>query len=271
MCGRYTIVSEIKKIEKRFNVKAKDPQEYIPNYNLSHSEKAPVITSENPSELDFFHFGYKPSYWKKGMPIPLNARSEGKSNPDNNPSYTGGKGIISSGYYRSQIRRKRCLVIADCFIEGPQEEKLSKPFCVYLKGGVRPFAFAGIYDEWVDKQSGEIYKGFAIITTVSNAVTSKIQHHRSPVILGQKDEARWLDASTDLSEITRLLKPYDSSLMNAYPISSEIKNPKVNHRDLLKPIGQRIFPEKEYSVKQELKLFGMGESPSRRRRNQEEE
>jgi hypothetical protein len=47
--------------------------------------------------------------------------------------------------------------------------------------------------------------------------------------------------------------------MNAYPIGKEIKNPKVEGRQLIDPRGQRIEPEQEIEVKKGLELHGMGQ------------
>ena len=84
-----------------------------------------------------------------------------------------------------------------------------------------------------------------------------IPHHRSPVILHESDERRWLRAE-HLNEITGMLEPYPAEEMNAYPISSKIKNPRSNGRELLDPIGERLTPETESRVNTEIKLQGMG-------------
>ena len=77
---------------------------------------------------------------------------------------------------------------------------------VYLKK-VRPFAFAGIWDDWVNQETGEVIKTFGIITTMSNSVTQAIGHHRSPVILNPEEYSAWLDPSTELGYVTSLLNP----------------------------------------------------------------
>ena len=266
MCGRYVTVSKIKTIEKRFNVKVSQPELYIPNTNISHGDHSPVITNENPSDVQFFQFGFTP-FWAKKQFYMINARSEGDHNKENNPNYTGAKGIIDKPMFRKSIRSQRCLVIADAFIEGPEKEKLNKPHVVYLKNHNRPFAFAGIWDRW--KTEDKTIHSFAIITTVANKLMDKIGHHRSPVILDKDDERKWLDSSLPLSEVTSLLKPYPADTMNAYPIDVQIKNPRTNGLSLLEPIGQRLFPEYDYEVQKNIQLFGMGESRARTRRKEE--
>jgi len=258
MCGRYILVDKIEVYEKRFQAIAKTYSIHInlPNFNVTPGALAPVITNDKPKEIQFFHFGLTPFWAKKPMYL-INARAEGDHNGDDDPNYRGAKGIISKPSFRKPIRSQRCLVIADYFIEGPKKEKLDKPYLVYLKR--RPMALAGIWDEWANKETGEIFHSFSIITTTPNKVIQQIGHHRSPVILHENDERKWLEGE-HLSDITSLLEPYLEDDMNAYPISNRIKSPKENDIQLLEPVGEPILQETELRVVRELKLQGMGSS-----------
>jgi putative SOS response-associated peptidase YedK len=266
MCGRYVVVTKVEKIEKRFNVVANEASNFIPNTNISHGNYAPVISSDHPNKLQLFQFGFTP-HWAKKQSYVINARAEGDHNKTNDLTYHGSKGIINKPMFRTSIRSKRCLVVADCFIEGPEKEKLDKPYVVHLNDKVRPFAFAGIWDEWL--YEGEIIKSFAIITTVANRVIQKIGHHRSPVILDRSQESKWLNKNLPLSDVVQLLQPYPSEKMNAYPISNRIKKPEANGLDLLDPVGEHVFPVVEYKISKKTILEGMGHSPARERRNKE--
>lgn len=259
MCGRYVLVQNVEVIERRFNVKVPEDYKWEPSYNISPGQFAPVITSDNPREVQLFQFGMTPFWAKKPMYL-FNARAEGNNNQENDPNYKGAKGIITKPSFRKPIRSQRCLIIADCFIEGTIKERLSKPYVVYLKDNVRPFSFAGLWDRWVNKETGEILNSFSIITTTANALIQKIPHHRSPVILSQRSESKWLNENAVLSDITRLLRPYPANKMNAYPISTEIKNPRSDGKQLLKPTGQRLEPEYDIKSKTNLELQGMGSS-----------
>jgi len=256
MCGRYVLVQKVETIEKRFGVKAGNI-EFEPSYNISPGMYAPVITNENPKELQLFQFGLTPFWAKKPMYL-INARSEGDKNKENDPHYSGGKEIITKPAFRKPIRSQRCLVPADAFIEGTINERLSKPFLVYLRDKVRPFAFAGIWDTWHNQETGEEVNSFSIITTVSNSLIQKLPHHRSPVILPKSAEYSWLSHKTSLSDITSLLQPFPAELMNAYPIHPAIKDPKVERAELIKPTGDRLELETDTSVSLGLKLQGMG-------------
>lgn len=256
MCGRYVVIDKLEAYEKRFNAVAQQYSVHItlPNYNVGPGALAPVITNTKPNEIQFFRFGMTPFWAKKPMYL-LNARAEGDHNSDDDPQYRGAKGIISKPSFRKPIRSQRCLVLADYFYEGPKKEKLDKPYLVFLKR--RPFAMAGLWDEWANPETGEIIHSFSIITTTPNEVLRKIGHHRSPVILHESDERTWLE-SDHLASITELLEPYDGDEMNAYPVSTRVKNPRSNDLQLLTPVGAPVAPEVELRVVQELKLQGMG-------------
>lgn len=257
MCGRYILVQQVETLEKRFNAVFDTPELYEPGYNIGPGKMAPVITNEQPDKIQLMRFGLTPFWAKKTMYL-INARTEGDNNKENNPDYKGGKGIAQKPAFRKPIRSQRCLVPADAFIEGTTEERLSKPFVVYLKEKVRPFSFAGIWDTWQDPDSGVLTHSFAIITTVANLLMQQLPHHRSPVILAPHQEGKWLRNQAPLADVLRLLKPYNSEQMNAYPIAPTIKNPKAEGKELLTPTGERIFPEKAFSISKDLRLKGMG-------------
>jgi len=263
MCGRYVLVQKVKVIEKRFNVKASDSLEYSPSYNIGIGQKGLVIPSDNPRELETMVFGLTP-FWSEKKTYFFNARAEGDHNKEDNPEYRGAKGIINKPAFRKPIRSQRCLVIADCFIEGPKDIGLDEPYLVYLKNE-RPFAFAGIWDEWEEKATGIKIKSFAIITVPANGVLQKINHPRCPVILKRGDESKWVNEKTALSDITSMLKTSDTDLMNAFRISSDIKDISKNNRELLNPVGERLFAENLMTIQQDLELHGMGHYKPKKR------
>lgn len=257
MCGRYVLVQSIELIEKRFNVTLPIDFDWKPNYNIGPGSFAPVITSENSNQLQFFKFGMTPFWAKKPMYL-FNARSEGDRNSENDPTYSGAKDIINKPAFRKPIRSQRCLVIADAFIEGSVTEGLANPFLVFLRSRQRPFAFAGIYDTWEDPKSGNLINSFAIITTAGNECLKKIPHDRCPLILRPEQESKWLNLNTALSDVTKIMQPVANDYLNAFPISPDIKNPKNNSKDLIKPLGVSFYNVEEIATSKELRLQGMG-------------
>lgn len=266
MCGRYVLVREIKLVEKKFNLKPLEDIASYYSYNISPGQWVPVLANNRSDQLQIFMFGLTPFWAKKKMYL-FNARSEGDYNKENKINYNGTKGILTKPAFRKAIRTQRCLVWANAFIEGPQKEKLSKPYVVYCKNR-SIFAFAGIWDQWVDQTTGEALRSFSIITTSANTITNKIGHHRSPVIIPDGDEQKWLDPNTPLSDITGLLKTFPDDEMNAFPIAPTIKNPRTEGKDLIQPIGQRLIKEYDFEIEDQVKLFGMGETRSGTKRNE---
>ncbi len=257
MCGRYVLASKLETLETRFGVTAPVDLKWEANYNISPGTLAPVIASNAPNTIQLFRFGLTP-FWAKNSMLLFNARSEGDRNPNNNPDYKGARDIINKPAFRKPIRSQRCLIPADCFIEGSRQNKLNKPYVVYLKYKMYPFSFAGIWDSWRNPETGQEIYSFAIITTPANAVLQAISHDRCPVILKPSDEKLWLNPDTPLSKITELLTPPDPEIMNAYPISNQIKSPKNNSKELLTPIGPTIFKEEETNAIQIRKQYGFG-------------
>jgi putative SOS response-associated peptidase YedK len=178
----------------------------------------------------------------------FNARAEGDSNSDDNPTFRGAAGIILKKAFRKPIRSQRCLVITSAFIEGSSNLGLNKPYLIYLRDHQNPFAIAGIWDTWLNPATGFNEKSFAIITTTANSLLRQIGNKRMPVILTYSEAKKWINPNTDLSKITAMLNHYDSNLMNAYPISPRIKNPSENDKELIKPIGNKLLAEKSHDM-----------------------
>jgi len=242
MCGRYIIVQKVEILKKRFIINVSEDITYAPSFNVSPGQYAPVITNDKPDELQMFKWGLTPKWAKKPVYNTINARAEGDFNKENSAGYQGEMGIVDKPVYRDPIKKRRCLVLADAFYEGPAKERLSKPYLCYLRNKVRPFAFAGLWDMWIDPDGKEIYN-YSIITTKPNSLMEEIGHHRSPVILEPEQEKVWLDNSTPMDRVLSMLEPYDGDLMNAYLVSDRVKSWKNNDTDLLEPLDETVFPE----------------------------
>lgn len=242
MCGRFILIQDAISLKNRFKLEVPEGLDLKPSYNISPGQKTAVITNERPEELQMYRFGLTPHWVKKPLLL-INARSEGDNNPTNNPEYSGPMAIFDKPAFRKPIRSQRCLVPADAYLEGTTLEKLDKPFVIYLRNKVRPFAFAGIWDVWDNPGTGEKIHSFAILTTFPNPLIASIPHHRMPVILSRENEAKWLSSNMSTEELTSMMLPYPSELMNGYPIAPTIKNSKFNHPGLIDPTGPRIFTE----------------------------
>lgn len=218
MCGRYTIIAQAEEIEKRFNVAV--PEIYSARYNAAPTQILPVITNESPKGLSFFHWGLIPG-WAKDKSISsklINARAET---------------ISEKASFKSALKNRRCLVIADGFYEWKRTTKKSKiPYRIILNSN-RLFAFAGLWEEYEDENQ-EIVNTFTIITTNANTTVSKI-HDRMPVILNQETEQEWLNASVSTDEHINLLQPYDANKMEYHTISPLVNSVANDNPQLIAP------------------------------------
>ena len=267
MCGRYNITKKLVTLEKELDLQTIHRELFDGLVNIAPGDLAPIITHQQ-EEVQFFQFGMTPFWAKKKMYL-FNARAEGDFNKENDKNYNGNKGILQKPAFRKPIRSQRCLVIANSFIEGDEKEKLNKPFLIFRKD-FRSFTMGGIWDEWVDKNTGEIIHSFAIITTASNSITAEVGHHRAPLIISPEDRKAWLNPDTDLNQITSLLQPFDGDDYNAFPISAEIKNPRNKDIHTLLPTGKALRKQKIMDSQEEIELLGMDESRAKNKKEKEE-
>jgi putative SOS response-associated peptidase YedK len=105
------------------------------------------------------------------------------------------------------------------------------PFRIMLKSE-ELFTFAGLWDEWADKCTGEVLHTFTIITTEANDVVKPI-HDPMPVILSPEAEELWLDENEPQNKLLTLLQPYKAEDMKAYPVSPLVNSPVNNVPEVL--------------------------------------
>ncbi|MFT5617176.1 MAG: putative SOS response-associated peptidase YedK [Arenicella sp.] len=220
MCGRYTIISKPKEISKTFGVEVN--VNLIPQYNAVPSYWLPVISDQSPQELSLYRWGLIPNWAndEKFAYKTTNARSES---------------ILEKASFKVPIRQKRCLVLANCYFEWQQlQDKSKQPYLIYYEPQ-RLFAMAGIWDSWIDKNTGEEVKTFSIITTAGNEDVKHL-HERMPVILPVEKQQEYLSKNTAIEQIQTLLKPTNLGEMKFMPVSNLVNSPANNDKSVLQPI-----------------------------------
>ncbi len=223
MCGRFTRSTDKDDLQRRFGFINPRNIPLSPRYNIAPSQNEPtVIVKDNQRELTLMRWGLIP-HWAKDASIGykmINAR---------------GETVAELPSFKKPFRERRCLVMADGFYEWERSDKKNKiPYHFVLKSR-EPFAFAAIWEQWKNPE-GELVLTFSLITTPANELMTKI-HDRMPVILHEKDEARWLDPLLkDTDKLNELLKPYPSDLMEAYEVSTRVNSAKHDSPDCIKPV-----------------------------------
>lgn len=145
----------------------------------------PVITNKLPNQVQFFNWGLIPS-WAKDRDIQnstLNARAE---TLQEKPSF-------------KNSLQNRCLVFADGFYEWQwldAKGKQKQPYLITLENEM-PFAFAGIWNEWMNPSNGEMLKTYAILTVTADPFMSRIHNSklRMPWILSEAEEKIYLSGN----------------------------------------------------------------------------
>ena len=221
MCGRFTLTVDPAESEEAFSDYA-FPAHFAPQYNIAPTQPILAIPNDGKNKADFFLWGLIPS-WAKDASIAnklINARGETVAEK---PSFRGG------------FKYKRCLILADGFYEWKKLEggRAKLPHYIYMKDH-KPFAFAGLWDEW-NSPHGSPLRTCTIITTAPNELMAGL-HNRMPVILQQSDYADWLDPSPRTPDgLLHLVRPYPADKMSAHSVSSLVNNPANDRPELVIP------------------------------------
>ena len=171
-------------VENRFKAKIDVIDLFQPNDNINGFDfpLTPIITDKNPKIITHFNWGLIPT-WSINDDIKkltLNARIET---------------LEEKSSFKNSINN-RCLVIAnDCYewqwLDKKEKNKIKYEIGI---GNDDLFAFAGLYSEWINKETGEVKHTYTIITTQANGIMSEIHNtkKRMPIILKPEDEQKWL-------------------------------------------------------------------------------
>ncbi len=236
MCGRYAIfgpISRHRDNEELLFTFLDSSVAFVPHYNAAPTQYLPVyrIALGHPAgepldrkrrrELVPLRWGLIPS-WAKDPSIGaklINARSES---------------IQEKPAFRNAYRFRRCLVPANGFYEWQALPTGKQPHYITVRN-VGVIAFAGLWERWTDKASGEVIDSFTILTCEANDLVRKL-HGRMPVILKEHDYEAWLTGSVADAQI--LMKPFPAEDMLAYFVSKKVNRSSYDAPDLIEPIQE---------------------------------
>jgi putative SOS response-associated peptidase YedK len=233
MCGRYVLRVVLKNFRRDFglgfDVDDSDvPMEARAQYNVAPTHMVPVIrVVDGKRWLSLVRWGLIP-HWAKELKKPqINAR---------------GETIFEKPMFRDAARRRRCLILADGFYEWKRDAN-DKPLQAYFveRADGRPFAMAGIWDNWISPD-GEVIDTVAIVTTEANADVAPI-HHRMPVILNTNDYLTWIEADrVPIDDAKALIKPAPDGTLAPRPVSNRVNAVKNDDASNLNPFDPSTSP-----------------------------
>ena len=218
MCGRFAFYSPTEAAAALFGVSGSvDVQ---PRYNIAPTQYVAAIRNgaDEQRELVKLRWGLVP-FWAKDPSIGnrmINARAET---------------VAEKPSYRNAYKHRRCLVLADGFYEWRRQGDVKTPYYISLASG-EPFALAGLWENWTDKESGESLQTTTLITTDANDFMAPL-HHRMPVILEAASATDWLAGSTDLLDDVAAITPP----LQAWPVDRRVNNARNEGDDLVRPAG----------------------------------
>lgn len=221
MCGRYSLVASIAELEDRFDFDGADVA-YSPSYNVAPTQGVLTVMVESEARRAVcMRWGLIPS-WAREASIGsrmINARAET---------------VAEKPSFRTALRRRRCLVLADGFYEWRRTGAGKRPMRVTMVSG-EPFAFAGLWDTWRN-QLGEAVTSCTIITTGANDLLRPI-HDRMPVILQRDREDLWLDHDVREPDVLReALTAYNPGAMKTYEVSTLVNSTSNDGPELSAPV-----------------------------------
>ncbi len=197
--------------------------EVRPRRNIAPTQDiAAIRNDENEQrELVMLRWGLVP-FWAKDPSIGnrmINARAET---------------VAEKPSYRAAYRHRRCIVLADGFYEWRKDGDTKTPYFISLASG-EPFALAGLWENWRDKQNDETLQTTTLITTAANEFMQAL-HHRMPVVLEADAAGEWLAGSNELLDDVAARTPP----LQAWPVDRRVNNARNEEADLTDAVGDII-------------------------------
>lgn len=231
MCFTVNVNLIREELENRYGATLIDPDSYRPSYyyHAFALPSMPAICSGETSRIKLLQWGLIPASTPNIDQANIiryktfNARAESL---DTKPSFS------------TAFSSKRCVIPVKGFFEWQHVGKNKIPWYIYNAEN-EIFSLAGIYDNWVESTTGEVFSTFSIITTEANDLLAMIHNSekRMPVILDKKSEVKWTDLSLSHADALNLLTPCPSEILGAHTISKLINSKSIdlNTPEVIKP------------------------------------
>ena len=222
MCGRFGLTRPDKLELDRFGITETPP--LTPRFNIPPSSDILVVRErKGVTEAEMIRWGLVPS-WAKDPKIGnrmANVRSDT---------------ALEKSSFRAAMQKRRCLIPADVFFEWQDVpgKKRRKPYAVAMNGG-EIFSLGGIWEAWRPRDGGDWVITCAILTTEPNELLAPI-HDRMPVIIRPDDYREWLDQSTRMEDVSRLVSSHSAEEMKTWEVGLLVNDPKTDDARVIAPV-----------------------------------
>ena len=128
--------------------------------------------------------------------------------------------VIEKPTWKESFEKHHCIIPISGFREPVYEGTMAGNVVQFSKGDEILLA-AGLYNEWLDKNTGEVVPSFTIVTKEPYPFIEKIGHDRSPLFLSEENAHKWLSMENEnvLTQKEFLLnnfKPYSEFNVEKY-------------------------------------------------------
>lgn len=194
MCGRTQLTVPFRVIASLYRAEYSGEQPWGPSLDVRPTQVQAVIRQgDSGRELALLKWGLIP-FWSKDKSIAnktFNARSEE---------------VEKKPAFRAAFKSRRCLVVVTGFYEWThRENEPGKRKYLFQMPQGKPFAFAGLWESWTDKSTGEIVESCTILTKAAEG-KMRDYHERMPVLIDGEDADAWIDPKlTDPVKVKDLL------------------------------------------------------------------
>ena len=221
MCGRFAFYSPSEAAAALFGVSGSLTVE--PRFNIAPTQYVAAVRDDedNERELVMLRWGLIPS-WAKDPSIGnrmINARAET---------------VAEKPSFRAAYGRRRCVVLADGFYEWRREGDVKTPYFISLASG-EPFALAGLWENWHDREADESIQSTTLLTTVANDFMRSL-HHRMPMILETDAANDWLGGDRTMLENAA----DNSPPLRAWPVDRRVNNARNQGEELIEADGEIV-------------------------------
>jgi putative SOS response-associated peptidase YedK len=232
MCGRFVSPSE-RDIEREFQLRGRDVDLFDRRYNVAPTVPVPIIRAGDAgAELVMARWGLLP----RNSPEPKTHLSTHNARLET---------IATKWTWRWPLQNRRCIVpVAGWYeweeIQVPGAKKPVKQPWYLHAGDDHTLGFAGLWDRWTHKETGETVDSCTVVVTESVDAMGRV-HDRMPVILPAAEHAAWMDPQPISPEAAvAMLGRFKVAGLVMYPVSTAVNSSRSQGAQLIEPISDEV-------------------------------
>jgi putative SOS response-associated peptidase YedK len=142
--------------------------------------------------------------------------------------------VASAPTFEQSWRSQRCLVVVDGIVEWVGEKKRKIPHLIRRRDR-GPFAMAGLWSRWQDKEGEELWSTTVIVKEADDWYSQF--HDRMAVLLAPESYEQWLDPQTKGQlELLNKSAYHKNEDLEFFPISTLINNARNDSPECLEEV-----------------------------------